>query len=221
MLIAIVLAVAFSGVSCANPGAYWADRGLDFVDCFKVSGGLGMGLDVHARVTDYYSIGFGFADTVNAGFNGRKLEISNNMHAGVVGYDLYVKSRLLSTGENVRVNNTYISVLGFVLFDYDSIFKNAVVADRFDIEVAATLVYLNARVGFRLGQFADFLLGWTGVDIGYDDTPAEIAAPAPEPAPEPTPEPTPTPEPAPTPTPEPVPEPAPDSPPPPEPAPGE
>jgi hypothetical protein len=219
MLLAVAVAVAFLGIGCANPGAYWTDRGLDFVDCFKVSGGIGMGLDVHARVTDYFSMGFGFADTVNAGFNGRRVELTNQFHAGVIGYDLYVKSRFLGTGsQQERVNNTYASILGIVIMDYGSIFKNAVFVDRFDIEVAATLVYLNARVGFKLGQFADFLLGWFGVDIGYDDTPPEIAAatplppePAPTGGPETAPTP-PTPEPAPGTAPGPGPSPAPPAP---------
>jgi|GEM_PF-2029595 len=39
----------------------------------------------------------------------------------------------------------------------------------FDVEVAVTAGFFSLRVGFSLGQFVDFLLGWFGVDIGGDD----------------------------------------------------
>ena len=53
--------------------------------------------------------------------------------------------------------------------------------DSFDLEVEATCVVLGARVGFSPGQFLDFLLGWTALDIGGDDAPDEPSvAPAPQ-----------------------------------------
>ena len=41
----------------------------------------------------------------------------------------------------------------------------------FDVEVHAFALLFNGSIGFSLGEFADFLLGWLGVDIARDDTP--------------------------------------------------
>lgn len=38
-----------------------------------------------------------------------------------------------------------------------------------DIEVGATVLLLGVRAGFSPGEFLDFLLGWSGVDIAGDD----------------------------------------------------
>jgi len=45
--------------------------------------------------------------------------------------------------------------------------------DAFDVEVGATLVAVSWRVGFSFGQFADFALGWTTLDIAGDDAAAQ------------------------------------------------
>lgn len=42
--------------------------------------------------------------------------------------------------------------------------------EAFDIEVGAMLGLAAVHVGFSPGQFADFLLGWFGLDIAGDDT---------------------------------------------------
>jgi hypothetical protein len=43
------------------------------------------------------------------------------------------------------------------------------VIDKFDVDVRATLFPVSLGVGFRPGQFLDFLLGWTTLDIAGDD----------------------------------------------------
>jgi hypothetical protein len=47
--------------------------------------------------------------------------------------------------------------------------KERKLIDALDVEVGATCG-LSARAGFSPGQFADFLLGWFGLDIAGDDT---------------------------------------------------
>jgi len=42
-------------------------------------------------------------------------------------------------------------------------------ANIFDVDVGATLMPLSARVGFSPGQFADFVLGFFGLDVARDD----------------------------------------------------
>jgi hypothetical protein len=44
------------------------------------------------------------------------------------------------------------------------------IVSSFDIEVNIGCL-LGARLGFSFGQFADFLLGWFGLDIAGDDSP--------------------------------------------------
>ncbi|MCZ6689908.1 MAG: hypothetical protein O7H41_09920 [Planctomycetota bacterium] len=41
----------------------------------------------------------------------------------------------------------------------------------FDIEVAVYAGFVYARAGFSPGEFADFILGWFGVDLAHDDRP--------------------------------------------------
>ena len=55
-------------------------------------------------------------------------------------------------------------------------FRNHV--NGFDLEAGLFLGIIGCRVGFSPGQFADFLLGWFGLDIAGDDT----KVPDPEPA---------------------------------------
>jgi hypothetical protein len=42
--------------------------------------------------------------------------------------------------------------------------------DAFRFETGVTIFYFGAAVGFNGGQFADFFLGWFGIDIAGDDT---------------------------------------------------
>ncbi|HPD16416.1 MAG TPA: hypothetical protein PLE19_15795 [Planctomycetota bacterium] len=49
--------------------------------------------------------------------------------------------------------------------------------DAFEVDVGATLIAPSARVGFSFGQFLDFLLGWTTLDIAGDDEARESAPP--------------------------------------------
>jgi hypothetical protein len=172
------MTVVFVASGCANPGIYWKDRGLDFIDCFKWSVGYGGGVDVHVKITEHFSIGFGGADTTNIGMNGRKLEFTEQAHFGMlVLFDVYTIEYL----RDKNFKREYISVFGIVIDDFKLIHRDTVVADRFDIEASATAILWNIRVGFRAGQFVDFLLGWFGLDIGYDDTPLPESSAAPPP----------------------------------------
>ncbi|MBM4031015.1 MAG: hypothetical protein FJ291_04430 [Planctomycetes bacterium] len=55
----------------------------------------------------------------------------------------------------------------------------AKLADSFDLDVSGALL-VAARIGLRLGQIPDFLLGWTGLDIAGDDA-AGKSPPSPTP----------------------------------------
>ena len=45
----------------------------------------------------------------------------------------------------------------------------ATLVDAFEVDVGATLIAVSGRVGFSLGQFLDFVLGWTTLDIAGND----------------------------------------------------
>jgi len=47
--------------------------------------------------------------------------------------------------------------------------EGANLADAFEVDLGATLMPVSARIGFSFGQFPDFLLGWTTLDIAGDD----------------------------------------------------
>jgi hypothetical protein len=60
--------------SCAPVGGYFAARGLDLADCFKLSVGLGIGLAADVHVTDYMAPGLGIASyTANLGWDDRRV----------------------------------------------------------------------------------------------------------------------------------------------------
>ena len=179
ILLLSAFAVVFTAVGCENPGIYAKDRALDFVDCFKFSFGYGGGVDVHFKFTEHFSIGFGGADTTNFGINGRKPEFTQQAHFGMVMFDVYTIEYL----RDKNYKREWISVFGIVIDDFKMIHRDTEVADRFDIEASATAILWNVRVGFRAGQFVDFLLGWFGLDIGYDDTPLPESSAAPPPKP--------------------------------------
>ncbi len=48
--------------------------------------------------------------------------------------------------------------------------RNRTILHWFDLEVSAFVLVFGLDLGFSLGEFVDFLLGWFGVDIAKDDS---------------------------------------------------
>jgi hypothetical protein len=84
-----------------------------------------------------------------------------------------VSTMLLFEKDNDRNFVVYSSILAINVFKgvndtTDLSFFDLL--DAFRFEAGVTMVYFGAAIGFNGGQFADFLLGWFGIDIADDDT---------------------------------------------------
>ena len=73
---------------CASAGAYFRDRGNDFLDCFKLQVGIGLLADAEMRATDLFSAGVGVAAGTRWGIDGRHIVgfgecMGLDMHVGL------------------------------------------------------------------------------------------------------------------------------------------
>lgn len=195
----VLLLVLAAGGGCADLGRYAEDRGKDFVDCFTLQGGFGFPAACEIRATDWLVAGVGMAFSTKWGIEGRETVSGHPaLHFGLPVFPLLPWTRALLGDLRKRhwhaVLCTYGSVEDFnlastgpsrpprrvaesiVLFDLASIpefreeerYRRKLI-DAFDVHVDATML-LSARAGFSAGQFADFLLGFTTLDIAEDDS---------------------------------------------------
>lgn len=70
IFIIIILTTQFT---CASVGNYAKNRGNDFLDVFKVKGGVGIGIEADVKMTDLLHVGLGGSLLANAGIYGRKV----------------------------------------------------------------------------------------------------------------------------------------------------
>lgn len=60
--------------SCGSVGEYFRHRGLDLMDCVKLNVGVGIGIAVDLRATDWFAPGLGYMSyTTNFGWDDRRL----------------------------------------------------------------------------------------------------------------------------------------------------
>jgi hypothetical protein len=190
--VVVVLALAVLP-GCAGFGTYMKDRGNDLLDCVKLQVGFGQVAEAQLEATQWVSTGFGMCGAFLWGIEGRKIGPVERFHAGIPAYNLVV-SRLRTGRGCLRyvTGNSRIVVPGTprdeTLYETASIFAFNVLClpsvgeewegappprkltDSFDIAIGVTFAPLSARAGFSLGQFADFLLGLTTLDVSGDDT---------------------------------------------------
>lgn len=68
----LALLCALSLLQGCGIGHYLRNRGLDFMDCFKINAGVGLGLAVDLRATDWFAPGLGYMSyTTNFGWDDR------------------------------------------------------------------------------------------------------------------------------------------------------
>ncbi len=183
---------------CAQPrgfGGYFADRGRDFVECFKFSGGYGWG--AHARAEALiFGAGAGLARCSKYGWDGpggagdwrwRKvaasawvpIAFSYNVDARGVdeGAPLgpFVKPRFGDTRPpDLPAELVYLRGQA-VVTGYSwrrqrrTLPKGTRVADLYWIEVDATAMPVSLRAGFNPAEFLDWLVGWACLDMLGDD----------------------------------------------------
>ncbi|MBM4042192.1 MAG: hypothetical protein FJ290_27155 [Planctomycetes bacterium] len=73
----------------------------------------------------------------------------------------------LLSGQRVTASVLFLNLVAFS--ESGGRRYDAKAADRFEMDIAATLLVPSFRVGFNPAEFLDFLLGWTTLDIAGDD----------------------------------------------------
>jgi len=173
----LLLACLFLLVGCASPfGTYVKDRGNDFADCFKGDIGVGFGVDAQVMATDYIGTGAGLAVAANKiGFRGRHVGDWSDFHGGIgiVDYGAFGSSMHPFESKNPPPFSSQVrSVCGVNTVPFDSSMQDPEkpFLNTFDIEAGGMALFVGSRVGFSPGQLIDFIIGWTGIDIAWDDT---------------------------------------------------
>lgn len=152
--------------------AYARDRAADAADIFTAEVGIGVGLHVDVKATDYLHLGLGYAHVRKVGFRGRDAFSMRDREAGLpVSAILAVGA--WREGNYGRLGHLHANVPD--LLAYEDPWRRA------DLEVGATLGFLNFRVGFSPGHLVDFLAGIFGFDPAGDDRGLALEDPA-EPA---------------------------------------
>jgi len=193
-----VLLAAILAAGCAAPrsvGGYFADRGRDFGESFRLSAGPGIGL--HARVNAIILFaGEGFARAHKFGWDGAAGIPSAHwdMLAMTVwvpilfDYDSDVRNldkgtpwryflkphlddpRPAALPADVAYLSGHLIFTGYYWrYNRRDIRRGTDLADRSWIEADATAAVLSVRAGFNPAEFFDFLLGLFCVDILGDD----------------------------------------------------
>ncbi len=183
---------------CAAPqsvGGYFADRGRDFAESFRLSAGPGVGL--HARVNAIVLFaGEGFSRAEKYGWDGAggvrgphwsKLAVTVWIPI-LFGYDSDVRGldegapwryflkphfddpRPLAFAAEVAHLSGHLMLTGYDWrYHRRGIRRGTDLADRSWIEVDATAAVLSVRAGFNPAEFFDFLIGLGCLDILGDD----------------------------------------------------
>jgi len=191
---------------CASFGHYMRNRGLDFVDCFKLEAGVGLGVDVDVHATDWLATGAGAAASRKWGFAGRHV-VGVDVGEARTGFDVHVappvapflvwitpRRSLDGLGIDSSLRYLYTDLCArdcyppcppfeprhvklcrtIVVYSMTSVHdadgkRAEKLVDAFDLNVGATVLPISLRAGLSLGQFLDFVLGWSTLDIASDD----------------------------------------------------
>jgi hypothetical protein len=179
--LALVAVVLLSG--CAGFGTYMKDRGNDFLDCFgaRFSGGLGLLFNV--RATQELQLGVGLMYVSEYGFIGRKPYDWRGNLMGEIGLPLLFYMRSYVWGGLIEPKGGDTKGIMYTIPQDEKGPCSIAEFDRdwdrqfFDIGFTVHALVLGVNFEFRTKEFADFLLGWFGVDFAGDDTKAEESPP--------------------------------------------
>jgi hypothetical protein len=165
------------------PGcAYLKDRANDVLDVFWSDVGIGPGLYVSARATDFLAVGFGYKEQAIAGLHGRFAGTGSSLAVGlgpaVIGNDRFDCSPVLPQDPSVfdaeqeppasqlLVVPCSFEHAGFEPCDYSEGHRDL---HFLDVNAGAALLLVGARVGFSPGELLDCVLGLFGIDLAADD----------------------------------------------------
>jgi hypothetical protein len=198
ILLGALLGLLAGCVSPQSVGGYFADRGSDFAASFRGSGGPALGLHARVKLL-IFSYGLGFAYGHSYGWDGQigasgagwnKLAASAGVPF-VWSYDVDVRNldpdaawrpflRMYYRDDPPDRFDAEVAdiggwvLMGTIAYGAKSLrfpaSRGARYADNFGwIEVDATPLLLNARVGFNAVHFLDFLGGWFCLDMLGND----------------------------------------------------
>ena len=147
---------------------YLVDRLLDALDCFIANVSAGPGVIINARGTKLGQAGIGMAKINRLGFVGRR-------------FGRWAENRTEIGVSLLYLSNSHLKPLVYNRFLYDwcvncradevtdiDMFRNYD-RDFFDVAVTVHILFAGFELGFRLREFADFLLGLFTVDFQGDD----------------------------------------------------
>jgi hypothetical protein len=198
-VLAGVLLVALAGcVTPQSAGGYFADRGSDFAACFRGSGGPALGVHARAKLL-IFGYGLGFASGRSYGWDGQcgaagpgwsKLAASCGVPF-LWNYDVDVRNLDANAAWRPFLRSYYHEdpprefeaevtdfggwlLLGTIAYGAKAMkFPTSAgmrYADNYGwIEVDATPLIANVRVGFNAVHFLDFLCGWFCLDMLGND----------------------------------------------------
>lgn len=166
------LALLLSCTGCS----YATARFRDFGDMFRLEGSVGLGLQAHATVGELAHIGVGSSWRSSAG-----LQYGEWVGRSEITEDHFPLSYIYTIVEPDRasfhsLDESTPGVLarhrcyGIVPGEWNDgeLYKNPI--HYFDLEVAVLAGVVGLEVGFSLGEFVDWLLGWFTIDIADDDS---------------------------------------------------
>jgi hypothetical protein len=158
---------------CASSG-YWAHRARDGADVFSFAVGQGLGLKARigpvtaGLLEDYTAAGLRGGEFCTQNLSGR--DIDYETLGAIDGQFVVDNAERFNLTKLQRRKNFEASSLGggmhiplLSLLQSDSSFA-------YYMQVEAVLgLQGSVRAGFNIGEFFDFILGWTTIDILHDD----------------------------------------------------
>jgi len=178
--------------------SYLEARGRDFADCFKASAGIGLGAATHVRVGPIgvgtglwsgYSVGLernrevgyweehdvGFPFSIvgaylllgNAGASTRSSKSPVNSLYFLSSYSTALSWPCRGPAGDYLNEGDVAFWLWTVGHNWDGVVDQKWI-DYFWIEVSLRAI-IGVKAGFNIAEFADFILGWFGIDLCEDD----------------------------------------------------
>ncbi|MFH1999900.1 MAG: hypothetical protein ABIK28_09475 [Planctomycetota bacterium] len=161
LLLCFLLILPFYGCS------YFKDRLKDASEVVEVGVGFSMGLDFNIRATKIAQAGFGSYSGDWAGLREGQLACWQEERVEMGVFPLYFHELNRTSGTLVNIHHPVSVESGYETYMNDLFLTT----DRgiFEVGLTANVIALGVDVAFECAEFADFLLGWCGVDFLNDD----------------------------------------------------
>ena len=187
---AVIASAALVMLLSSSGCAYLWDRGRDFTDIFGFDAGVGLGLGVDAQVSIYIHAGITAYRMEKATLTAREVDRWEEVgFAPLVGRIIlyYNKTEPRSRYDSKEdwpdairggllasppIVNELLGTVQYRTTGYEVPARNreAPWINALDVDVGVALIAVSVRFGISPGELIDFLLGWFGFDIGFDDT---------------------------------------------------